>query len=276
MLTLMERNNLSGAAYVEPFAGGAGIAWALLLGGHASQVIINDFDQAIYAFWHSVLYDTENLLRSIRKTPVSMRTWKKQRAILLDPANHSLLDLGFAAFFLNRTNRSGVIRGGVIGGQKQSGKWLLDARYNQKDLIHRVESIARRGASIRLYNLNAIDFITSALAALQKKALVYLDPPYFRRGQELYFSNFDVGLHGILADKVLKSIRQPWVVSYDDVPAVRRLYAGNRRETFRLSYSVADRYVGSELLFFSPKLKVPVEEIPLYPKVLPARTSTTA
>ena len=162
--TVIRLNGLQGTEYVEPFAGGAGIAWALLLDGSVSKVHLNDLDQAVFAFWTCLRDHTEELCRMIRNTRVNMATWKRQKAIMDDPSSHSLQELSFATFFLNRTNCSGVIRGGVIGGQRQAGKWKMDARYNRSDLLKRVVRIAKRRSSIFLYDRDAKAFIRHRLS----------------------------------------------------------------------------------------------------------------
>jgi DNA adenine methylase len=258
----MKTNGLTGGAYIEPFAGGAGIAWALLFDGIISSVHLNDLDLAIYAFWRSVLDHTEELCRAIRQTRVTIYNWKKQKAVLQDPSNHSLLEIGFAAFFLNRTNRSGIIRGGVIGGQGQQEKWKLNARYNKHDLIARIQKIAEYSPLIQIYNLDAADFILAVLPTLPSQSLVFLDPPYCHRGHDLYYNQYHLQDHKQLAGLIIKSIDQPWIVSYDNVAEVRGLYANFIQKNYCLSYSAADRYVGSELLIFSSGLRLPAKALP--------------
>lgn len=261
--SLMEVNGLLGAAYIEPFAGAAGAAWALLFEGSASHVYLNDLDAAVYAFWRSVFDHTDALCRTIRSTPVNMDTWRKQRAILENSSRHSPLRLGFAAFFLNRTNRSGVIRGGVIGGKQQAGKWRLDARYNKQDLVARIERIAAYRNRVSLYNLDAAAFILDVLPDVPTNALVFLDPPYFVRGHDLYRNDYGPKDHSHLATLVKRRVRQPWIVSYDNVPEIRHLYAGQSRRFYQLSYSAAERYVASEVLMFSRDLSIPRNGLPI-------------
>ena len=125
---LLEDNRLKNVDYVEPYAGGAAIALALLLEEYASTVHINDLSRPVYAFWHTVLNHTLDLCRRIECVKVTMREWHRQRAIYEERDTADLGDLGFAALFLNRTNRSGIIGGGVIGGKHQNGEWALDVR----------------------------------------------------------------------------------------------------------------------------------------------------
>ena len=69
-----------------------------------------------------------------------MKEWEKQKRIYENTRSEFLL--GFATFFLNRTNYSGVITGGPIGGFEQKGQWKIDARFNKKSLIDRIERIS--------------------------------------------------------------------------------------------------------------------------------------
>ena len=259
---LMQENDLIGAAYVEPFAGAAGVAWALLFDGFTSHVYLNDIDPAIYAFWHCVLYQTSDFCALIKKTRVSMTTWRRSRSVLASPEAHSILQLGFATFFLNRTNRSGVIRGGVIGGKDQAGAWRLNARYNKVDLLNRIRRIAAFRDKVSIYNMDAAQFIPRVLPGITSKALVYIDPPYMHRGQDLYWDTYQPADHARLAHQVMKAITHPWIVSYDNVPATRRLYQDRRLRAYSLSYSAADRDLGSEIMVFSPDLRIPRSGLP--------------
>ena len=59
-------NNINGH-YVEPYAGGASVALHLLIENRIKKITINDYDRSIYAFWHSVLWDTNKLCGLIEK-----------------------------------------------------------------------------------------------------------------------------------------------------------------------------------------------------------------
>ncbi|MGO2346144.1 MAG: DNA adenine methylase, partial [Providencia sp.] len=131
--SLIDENSLNDGVYIEPYAGGAGVALELLLQEYVRHVHINDIDIAIYSFWDSILNNTENFSRLVHDTIINIENWEKQKDILLNSGNHSTLEIGFATFFLNRTNRSGILKAGVIGGKTQSGKWKLDVRFNKNE-----------------------------------------------------------------------------------------------------------------------------------------------
>ncbi len=259
---VFEANDLRGGHYAEPFAGGASIAFHLLFSGYATCIHVNDLSRSVYSFWWSVSNDTENLCRLISSTRVSMTAWHRQKEIQANPDQYSILELGFSTFFLNRTNRSGIITGGVIGGQDQDGDWTLDARYNKPALIARVKNIAQYKDKIKLYNEDAAEFTANIVARLPQKSLTYLDPPYYSKGQRLYENHYLHDDHADIAERVAR-LRRKWIVSYDDAPQVRALYDNFRKLPFKLSYSANDRYSGSEIMFFCNNLVIPEVEDPL-------------
>lgn len=253
---LLLHNDLLDIHYVEPYAGGAGVALSLLFHEYASRIYINDIDRAIYAFWHSVLHDTEDLCRLITDTAVTLEEWRNQRQIQARSQDTSLLELGFSTFFMNRTNHSGIITGGVIGGQEQLGEWKLDARYNKRDLIKRIQKVARYRNRINISNQDAEHFIRDIIVRLPINTLIYLDPPYYNKGQELYKTFYQPRNHADIANLV-RIIPQYWIVSYDDVPEIVQLYREYNRIIYSLNYSAAERYQGSETMFFCERLRIP-------------------
>ena len=267
-------NNLLDGHYVEVYAGGASIAWSLLFEKYVQYVHINDLSKPVYAFWLSALKYTEDLCRLIYDTPVTIEEWHRQKAIQLKPCNHSLLELGFSTFFLNRTNRSGILGGGVIGGKTQSGKWKIDVRFNKHDLIARIQRIARHSSRISVYNEDASEFIKSHLPSIPERSLVYLDPPYYTKGEGLYENHYTYEDHMKIAKLVALHIRQPWIVSYDNTPQIVALYQRFRSMEYDLRYSAQERYAGSEIMFFSDDLVIPEVKNPAHIKLREAASST--
>ena len=253
---LIETNNLSGCHYVEPYAGGAGIAITLLFLEYASHIHLNDVNKSVFAFWHSVLKEPDALCRLVRDTVPTMDEWRRQKAIQADE-DASILQLGYSTFFLNRTNRSGIIKGGVIGGKDQTGHWKLDARLNSADLARRIEKISRYDSRISLYNLDAAKLICDVLPALPRNSLVYLDPPYYVKGKGLYENHYKHDDHEAISNLVRLDIEQPWIVSYDNVEPIRELYAGCRQKEFGIWYTAGDRYTGKEVMVFCDELEAP-------------------
>lgn len=260
VIDLMELNGLSGGHYVEPYAGGAGIAITLLYLEYASRIHLNDLNPAVYAFWKTVRDEPDALCKLIADTPISPDEWRRQRAVQSDPSSGTLA-LGFSTFFMNRTNRSGILTGGMIGGKEQTGAWKLDARYNREDLARRVEKIASYASRISLYNEDAAGFIETTLAGMPSKALVYFDPPYYEKGRKLYQNHYKHEDHARIA-KLVGGVRQKWIVSYDNAEPIRQFYAGYEQEVFGLRYSAQERYQGAEVMVFCDGLERPTSVQP--------------
>lgn len=254
-------NRLSDGHYVEIYAGGAAIALELLFEDYVRHVHINDISYPLIAFWQSVLEDTDALCQLILDSDVSVEEWDRQRQIYKSPDNHTRLEVGFSTFFLNRTSRSGALNGGIIGGRDQTGSSLIDARYNKMRLVERIRKIARYRNRIHLTNLDALLYMTEVLPTIPEPSLVYLDPPYFKKGQKLYENHYTPSAHAGIAE-IVKNIERPWLVSYDNCDEINELYADFRPWHYKLKYSAQERYEGSEVLFFSPDLVIPAVDDP--------------
>ncbi|WP_298891319.1 DNA adenine methylase [Acinetobacter sp.] len=249
---LIQENNLYGD-YFEPYAGGAGVALELLFSGHCKRIHINDYDIAIYNFWKSIVDDTENFLRLLCDVDVTIEEWYRQKDVLNNPLLYSPLEHGFATFFLNRTNRSGILKGGVIGGKLQNGSYRLDARFNKINLMNRIEKIGCFSGKIHVYNENTVSLLDRIDSLLPKGSLIYLDPPYYRKGQDLYRNYYQHQDHVDIKEK-LDSVSTPWIVSYDNCSEIKKIYKGCYGLEYQLNYSAYNKVKGSEIMFFSKNI----------------------
>lgn len=254
---LLRINDLTCGVYAEPFAGGAGIAWRLLFSGHVSEVWLNDIDEGIYNFWRAALQCPEDLCELIDRTPVTIEEWAVQRGVL-SSKRASWLKIGFATFFLNRTNRSGIIEAGVIGGKDQTGSYKLDCRFNKEELIDKILRIAQHRDVVRLSRIDAKDCIAQWAKALPTRSLINIDPPYFAKGQDLYTNFYEPGDHKVLA-AAIKKLKCAWMLTYDDVPEIERLYLGLPTYRKALVYYAQVKRKANELLVLSPRLTPPSE-----------------
>jgi DNA adenine methylase len=255
VIDLMRENDLFYGEYAEPFAGGAGIAVSLLLEGYVDRIYLNDFDPAIHAFWEAVLEHSDDLCEKIDRVEVSIEEWHRQRKIFSDTTS-SQLEKGFSTLFLNRTNRSGIIKAGVIGGLNQDGAYKLDCRFSKHDLIRKIRRIASNRNQVTLTRLDAVDFVRDVIPKAAPSTLVNLDPPYFGKGPDLYTNFYKRNDHAILAQAV-RSIKKRWIVTYDDTPEIRELYSCYPMYSSSLNYSAQVKRVGTELLVLDPKLRAP-------------------
>jgi len=258
---LIELNDLEGGSYIEPFAGGAGAALNLLLSEKVYKVVLNDIDHHLYCFWHSVLRDTDAFIHAIENAPVSIDEYYRQKEIIRgDHKKYSTLEKGFAAFYMNRCNRSGILRAGPIGGREQKGEWKVDARFNKKDLIERIELIADYEERIEIFNLDAVAFLEKYITHLPlktEKVLVYLDPPYYKKGNDLYRHAFKKDDHINFADYFRRLENFRWLISYDDSEFIRNLFASSNKSFLKFNYFANKAKVGRELMIFSDDCLLP-------------------
>ncbi|EEI9030610.1 DNA adenine methylase [Salmonella enterica] len=260
---VIEQNSLNDGAYAEPYAGGAGVALELLLEEYVRKIYINDADFAVYSFWSSVINDTDNLCRLISNAKINMDEWRFHRYVISNPTEFTKLEIGFSAFFLNRTNRSGILKAGVIGGKAQNGKWRMDVRFNRDDLISRIENIAIYNQRIVVTNLDALEFLEalnfldSVDKADKNKTLLYLDPPYYIKGQGLYRNFYEHDDHVLVMEK-LRDINFPkWLVSYDNAKEIKDIYSDFPQVEYSLQYTAQQKKSGEEVMIFSPEVVIP-------------------
>lgn len=246
----IENLGMQDCTYVEPFAGGAGVALSLLLDGTVSRIVINDYDKAVYSFWRAVKEDSKSLIRLIEATPITINEWYKQKNVYLNSTTYSA-ELAFATLFLNRTNRSGILNAGPIGGYSQEGDWTLDVRFNKEVIIKKIESIAAEKDRIKVYNKDIISLLQNYASSFGDNAFYYFDPPYYNKGQKLYKNFFTPDDHQRIYSVITESIKSPWIITYDDVNEIAEMYSAYEMRHFDLTYSAANKGTASELMFFS-------------------------
>ena len=243
-------NNIIDGTYIEPYAGGASIAIFLLLHKIVQNIIINDLDFVIYAFWRTILDKPDWICSKIYNTNIDIKTWYLQREINKNPFKYDLYDVGFSTFFMNRTNRSGIISAGMIGGKNQSGKYKIDCRFNKINLINRIPSIAKFKEKISLYHTDALDLINN-IVHLNYNTLIYFDPPYFNKSHTLYKNSYTSHDHDLIA-KTVQSIPTPWIITYDNCDYIKNLYRKCRYVNLTINYSAyKNGLAGNELLFYN-------------------------
>lgn len=253
---IIEINNLSGGTYIEPFAGGCGLALKLLLNNDVSQIVINDLDPSIFAIWFSILNDTDEMNKFVMETPITVDEWQRQKAVYNNPTDFSQLDLAKATLFLNRTNVSGVITGGIIGGIKQNGKYKIDARFNRAALVKKIERIAQASNRIALYNLDVLDFLKKPISKTCDNIFINFDPPYVQKGKELYRNSFTKSDHQNLRDEISRCTAR-WIVTYDVCDLIAELYQTFRGSEIDVNYSANGIKKAKEFVFFSDDLTLP-------------------
>lgn len=256
---LVKENNCT--TYIEPFCGGTAIALELLFNGVVKKIIINDYDYTIFCFWDSVLNRTDDFIDLIRNTDVTIQEWNRQKEIRNNIDSHSQLEVGFSTFFLNRTNRSGIIdKAGPIGGKEQTGNYSIDCRFNKDKLIEQVRKIASYKKNIQLCNMEAMDFIDEVILKT-RKSFTFFDPPYYGKGPGLYTNFYIHEDHEDLANHIIRVMKnRKWIVTYDNVSAIKNMYSKVEGIEFELQYTLQEKKSASEVMFFAGNVRRPMKE----------------
>ncbi|MDD5680199.1 MAG: DNA adenine methylase [Candidatus Omnitrophica bacterium] len=235
---------------IEPYAGGAGASLKLLLSGKVDKIIINDMDRSIFSFWKIVVSDTDFLINKIKNTNININEWRKQKKIYSNPLS-ATKELAFATLFLNRTNRSGIIEGGPIGGMDQSGSWNVGARFTKDTIIKRLEKIKEFKDKIKVKNIDGITLLKQLEQNKKRNTyFVLLDPPYYQKGKSLYLNHYVDKDHKKLS-KLLEKSPLKWVMTYDDVSYIQNLYNNFKKRNFVVNHSAFEARRGKEILIFS-------------------------
>lgn len=249
---LISENGLVGCRYIEPYAGGAGLALRLLYEEFAESIVINDLDPLVHAFWTVCVSQSDRLIEWIQKTPITVATWKKCKEVIRQHSFADDFDLAASFFFLNRTNVSGVLSGGIIGGLQQTGTYKIDARFNKAELVRKIQKIARFATRIEVTNLDGIKLIANYIS-YKNGTFLYLDPPYYEKGSNLYLNAYKDADHERLS-KCVKKLSTPWLLSYDNSSFITNLYQPFEKRGYKLQHSTSNK-IGDEVLIFSGKLK---------------------
>ncbi|GAA1590176.1 DNA adenine methylase [Kribbella sancticallisti] len=251
---LIRENELAGCTYIEPYAGGAGAALGLLVTGQVGRIIINDLDPAIAAFWRTITQEPDRFSQKIRRAKLDVREWHRQKEVYSAGDSADDATLGFATFYLNRTNRSGVLNGGPIGGLDQTGNYKIDARFNRDALSERIRVISLYADKIKVLSTDGAQVIRKY--AGNKNVFIYADPPYFEKAGSLYMNAFNSCDHQALATVLNRRSDRNWVLTYDNVPRVAELYPDRRRQTFGLYYSAHRVTRATEIMVASDTLDI--------------------
>lgn len=240
--SLIKENNLIGINYAEPYAGGAGLALHLLNSEYVGKIYINDLSPAIYSFWRAILDRSEEFCKWVETVPVDMKSWYYYKEL---QSSTDSFELAKSTFFLNRTNVSGVLKGGVIGGLNQTGKYKIDARFNKDDLINRIKSVARLRDRIQLSNMDGIQFVNK-INKRKESLFINLDPPYYEDGKDLYLNYYKEKDH-VKLSKCVSKINKYWMVSYDNSEFILKLYQEFNTIKYRLSSGTSNG-MGEEVI----------------------------
>jgi DNA adenine methylase len=243
--------------YVEPFVGGGSVLLKVAKRYAQNQLypsrfdlrfLINDSNPDVAAFW-SVLVGEEFHELCSRTATISPSV--EIFHVIQDAKYRSAIDRAFRCLFVNRTSFSGIMDSGPIGGKGQKDR-SLNVRWKPPVLIKEMK--AARTLLLGRTTVTCLDF-SKVLEGLNKNAFVYLDPPYYEKGGQLYgeygkwTEDDHARLRSVLGD------RSGWLLSYDNNTEVKKLYGGFKMKELQHYRSISSQKTRprdkSELLIFS-------------------------
>lgn len=244
---IVSQCGFTGFSLIEPYAGSAAVSLNLLNSGVVSKVTLIERDPLVYSFWAALLERTDDLIERFIDLPITLDTWHEMRPLLSveKPTKQNLLDLGLAGLFFNRANFSGILNAGPIGGLKQKSAYAIDCRTNKDDIICRMLAIATMSKNIEAKFGDAVGYIKKNAA--KENSILYIDPPYFLKGELLYRHSYKLKEHKELA-LALNQVRSPWFLSYDVHHVIEFLYEKFHVRKLKFKYSAHSPKNHDELL----------------------------
>ncbi len=259
---LIEAETLNNCTFYEAYAGSAAVSFGLLENNIISFAKINELDPLIYNFWVSVMEHTQELIQMIRDTEISLENWHEYSRYRNSEylTNKTTVQIGFAGLFLNRTNFSGILKANPLGGLQQTSQYKIDCRFNKERIIESIEKLSAFSNRVELFNMDAVEFLQQETYYKRNRSIfVYIDPPYYEKGQSLYRFYYDHNMHKLLA-KYIKTKIYPWLISYDNAPEIQKLYKSKSQQHIYLDYSVNTKRKETELLISNLEIPpIPVE-----------------
>jgi DNA adenine methylase len=230
-LNLYANNDIE---YREPFFGGGGIGLDFLnCHPKLHNIWINDKDTGIACLWTSVIQFPEYLKQKVKNFIPSISQFdefKKEltQNSLFPMQQNEIVEHGFKKLAIHQMSYSGLgtKSGGPLGGRRgliQSVKYPINCRWSPTYICKKIDKIHTQLSrhTIKNQSCTCLDF--ENIISDNTNALIYLDPPYYIKGNSLYQCGLTVEDHQRLA-RLLKQSRHLWVLSYDDCEEIKKLY----------------------------------------------------
>jgi DNA adenine methylase len=256
-----------GLEYRELFFGGGSIGLKLLSDNpDIKKIWINDKDVGIACLWTSVIRYPEAFKARVEEFKPSVEEFYSIKEELTEcdkmPYHEAeIVDIGFKKLAIHQISYSGLgtKSGGPLGGAKQKSKYKIDCRWSPEYIRKKIDKLHGQFSDIDIHD-NActnLDF-TELIKDNNQKSLIYLDPPYFDKGKDLYQHSFTKDDH-VRLSTALRYCNHAWVLSYDDCPDIRYLYDWAEIEILDVNYSITatkDRDTGERLSRTKPELLI--------------------
>jgi DNA adenine methylase len=240
----------------EPFFGGGSIGIKFIAKNKVKNVWINDKDYGIDCLWNSVILYPKELRKMVTEFRPTVEEFYRIKEDLLrvdDAKNGSwekIVKHGFEKLAIHQISYSGLgtKSGGPLGGSRQESKYKIDCRWSPKYICKKIDALHSLFSEAKVDWCSNFDF-GGLIENKDSKSLIYLDPPYFKKGNDLYQFGFSVADHERLS-KLLRETEHSWVLSYDDCEEIRDFYSWADIQEIGVNYSITalkDKETGDSL-----------------------------
>jgi DNA adenine methylase len=223
-------NNLE---YREPFFGGGSIGLLILQNRpNLKKVWINDFDLGISSLWTTLIKRPDLLKMYVGKFEPSVELFDNYKQELTATelptltSDEDVADFGFKKLAIHQISYSGLgtKSGGPLGGRDQKSEYKIDCRWSPHYICKKIDILNQLFSQYIIKNNVCTNYdFAEIINDTTNDALIYLDPPYYNKGNDLYQHGFTEDDHRRLAD-CLKKTKHEWVLSYDECPEIRKYY----------------------------------------------------
>jgi len=212
-----------GGTFGELFFGGGAITFKLLKLGVLESILINEIDPSLARLWNAVIKTPCRLRSGVRAVKPSVDLFLRAKDRVLRGVGS-----GLEAMIVNRMSYGGRgVKANPQGGLKQDSEYKIDCRWKPEALCRNISTCSRL--------LNSVDIVGGKCHSedysiwLNSPHLMYLDPPYWEKGEGLYLHSFDEEEHERLRRELGHRIN--WILSYNNVPETQLMYNGYHRQT---------------------------------------------
>ena len=217
---IISKNKISPDLFIEPFSGGASISLYFLQTNLVKNIALIEKDPLIASLWKTIFFDSEWLVKKIKNLDITIDKWRYFKNY--NP--RTIRNKALKCLFLNRTNFSGILKAGPIGGQKQISQYKIDCRFNKCNIINRIEVLSKyKDKVLFIEEGDYEDILKNKQNILPKNTFIYFDPPYVNKAKALYNFYFNDADH-VRLKNYIKNLKCNWLLSYDYEPPISKLY----------------------------------------------------
>ncbi len=241
--------------YREVFFGGGSICLDMIKDNTIDNIWINDKDIGIACLWTSLISHHQILKEKIIHFTPSVDKFYNIRDELLQLKTQpsDIIDIGFKKLAIHQLSFSGLgtKSGGPLGGKEQKSAYKIDCRWSPDYICKKIDKIHNLLNNIKIYkgSCTNLDF-EHIINDNHCNSVLYLDPPYYIKGNELYQYGFTQEDH-IRLSNLLYNTKHKWVLSYDDCEEIQELYQWANIQQISASYTISGSRQKTELLIWN-------------------------